>query len=226
MGDYKKSLSSNFQVSLLDAEKIDQAVAMFLDAFKNEAFTEALIDLSIPANHDIYSQITKYRLSFYLEIGHRVFTALDGDNVVGMAILKSPHVKIPKLLILRRAILHLTAFARMLLLGMRASHLNAAINPPDNLPAKHYTLEGFAVNPAYQGKGIGRLLLEQIEQTCAEDHASSGIYLVTADEKNKEIYQHFNYSIIEIRPTNHFIACHFFKKKEMIKEGIGGIENR
>ncbi len=226
MGDYKKNLSSNFQVSLLEAEKIDQAVAMFIDAFKSEAFTEALIDLSIPANYDIYSQITKYRLSFYLEIGHRVFTVLDGDKVIGMAILKSPHVKVPKLLVLRRAIPHLTAFARMLLLGMRASHLISAVNKPDNLPANHYTLEGFAVNPAYQGKGIARLLLEQIEQTCADDHTASGIYIVTGDENNKEIYQHFNYSIIEIRPTDCFIACHFFKKKEMIKEGIGGIENK
>ncbi|MFO7952674.1 MAG: GNAT family N-acetyltransferase [Bacillota bacterium] len=198
-------------VNLLQEKDLDQAVEIFLDAFKEEAFTKALLNLSHKKNRDLYFQAIKYKLSFYLEIGHQVYGALENGEITGMFILKNPHARCPFNLQLRRLFPNLPVFARLLPKFLKATHLGTALQPPNNLPKMPYTLEGLAVHPTRQGKGIGRLLLEKAELVCFADNSASGIYLYTGDEKSKNLYRHFNYRILESRPTPTFTAHHMFK---------------
>jgi len=191
---------------------LDQTVKMFLDAFKKEAFTRALLDLSQRQNYDRYCQAVKYKLSLYREAGHHVFLARDEGSIIGTIILRSPHVSASFGLKLRLIAPYLPAIAGLMPKFMKAAHLASAAKPPENLPKKYYALEGLAVHPDYQGKGVGRLLLEKADQICCEDNSASGIYLLTGDERNKEIYKHFSYQVLETRPAHSFTAYHMFKK--------------
>lgn len=193
-------------------QTLDQAVKMFLDAFKKEAFTRALLDLSQRQNYNIYFQALKYKLSLYREAGHHVFLARDEGSIIGTFILRSPHVSASFWLKLCLIPPYLPAIARLMPKFMQASQLASAAKPPANLPKKYYVLEGLAVHPAHQGKGVGRLMLEKADQICFEDNSASGIYLLTGDERNKEIYKHFSYQILETRPAHSFTAYHMFKK--------------
>ncbi len=203
---------SNTRVSLLQEKDLDRAVDLFLDAFKKEAFTKSLLDLSHQKSRAVYFQAVRYKLSLYLEAGHQAYGAFENSSLLGMFILRSPHVKIPFGLHLRRLLPNLPAFAWLMPQFIKATHLSTAVQPPGNLPKKHYSLEGLAVHPAHQGKGIGRLLLEKADQVCSADSSASGIYLYTGDEINKELYQHLNYRILESKSTPYFTAYHLFKE--------------
>ncbi len=192
-------------------QTMDQTVKVFLDAFKKEAFTKTFLDLSRRANYDMYFQAVKYKLSLYQEVGHQVFVARKGGVIIGTFFLRSPHISTPLGLQLRRLLPYLPAFTRLIIRYLQAAHLASAVKPPDKLPKKHYTLEGLAVYPAHQGKGVGRLMLEKADQVCTEDNTASGIYLYTGNEKNKEIYKRFSYHVLETRPNRLFTAYHMFK---------------
>ncbi len=203
--------NSEHQIDLTLNQAMDQTVEVFLNAFKEEAFTKALLDLNHRPNYDLYFQAVKYKLSLYREVGHKVFVASEGKSIIGTFILRSPHVSTPFGLQLRRLTPHLPTFARLILKYLQAAHLSQAVKPPDNLPINHYALEGLAVHSTCQGQGVGRMMLEKADHVCSEDNTASGIYLYTGDEKNKEIYKHFAYKILEARPTRLFNAYHMFK---------------
>jgi len=199
------------EVKLLQEKDLDRAVNVFLDAFKEEAFTMALLDLSNRKDRSLYFRAVKYKLSLYLETGHQVYGAFENNQINGMFIFKNPHVQPPLKLQLQRLFPNLFVFARLMPRFLRAAHLATATQPPGNLPDKPYTLEGLAVHPAHQGKGIGRLLLEKADRVCFADSSASGIYLYTGDEKNKELYLRSNFRILERRPASTFTAYHMFK---------------
>ncbi|HSW36299.1 MAG TPA: GNAT family N-acetyltransferase [Candidatus Limnocylindrales bacterium] len=194
----------------LQQDHLPEAVETFLEAFKEEAFTVAWLDLSRQKVRDAYNQAVRLMMQLYLEVGQPMFAVLKENEVIGLAILKSPHVAFSKSLIFWRIIPRLPVLARLLPYYLRATLLMAAVSPPANLPGKYYTLEILAVHPDHQGEGLGRMMLEYVDQICANDPAASGIYLVTGDEKNKIIYEHFSYQVLEVRATRSINAYHMF----------------
>jgi GNAT superfamily N-acetyltransferase len=66
------------------------------------------------------------------------------------------------------------------------------------------------VLPSWQGKGIGRLLLQQVERLCREDSTSTGVYLFTACEKNRQIYEKASYRVLEKRQVGTLTVYHMF----------------
>ncbi len=207
--------TQNYKLDYLENTDIDRAVTVFLESFKTEAFTQALLDLEKQKDYDLYFQAVQYKFALYLEIGHPIFAvkeiARNKNSIAGLFILKSPHIKAPLLMQLVRISPLLPVFARLLPNYLRAAHLGPAVKPPDNLPAAHYVLEGLAVAPAHQGKGLARIMLEKAEQVLYEDKTAAGIYLFTGDEKNRAIYEHFGYRILKRVPVRTFTAYHMFK---------------
>ena len=87
-----------------------------------------------------------------------------------------------------------------------------ATREPDNLPPDHDVLEAFAVRPKQQGKGIGKKLIQQAHRFLLENSRSPGIYLMTGEEKNRQIYESFGYSLIEKRDTKGFTSFHMYRE--------------
>jgi GNAT superfamily N-acetyltransferase len=57
----------------------------------------------------------------------------------------------------------------------------------------HFYLEYIGVEPGYQGKGYGSLILEHLINKA--DNLGVGCYLETADARNLSFYQHFGFQI-------------------------------
>ena len=59
----------------------------------------------------------------------------------------------------------------------------------------HIHLNMIGVRKAAQGGGIGRLLLDHVHQSSAEDPNSSGVSLTTELESNVDLYKHVGYEV-------------------------------
>ncbi len=194
---------------------LDEAVEVYLSAYEREAFTAASIDLSRGRVRGVYSRLVRTRYALWLLAGHPLFSAVEDGRVVGFAALASPHVAVPGGRWLRNWLSFLLrsfpSWLAMLPRVIRSAGLLATMRRPHSLPATHYTLDAIAVRPSHQGKGVGRLLLEEVEKCCLADRSSSGVYLYTGEEKNRSIYEKFGYQLMDTRQAGSITAYHMFR---------------
>jgi ribosomal protein S18 acetylase RimI-like enzyme len=60
----------------------------------------------------------------------------------------------------------------------------------------HYYINELAVLPEYQGRGIGKMLLNYIENLSFNDKKSAGTALDTSNPDNVAFYQHLGYKVV------------------------------
>lgn len=209
------------QVRIVPAssEYLSHAVWVLADAFMTEGFTTRTLDLSTERRQDRFRRAQALMVMRKHVQGQPVLLALEDNVPVGIAILKPPlealphipwHKKVRELLPHLPLLLGLARQIRWrwLLSALRAMH------PPEDVVENHYTLEGLAVAPSHQGQGIGRRLLTAAHELVENDSVARGIYLYTADERNRTIYERSGYrllSSIEAAPafTVHHMALSF-----------------
>lgn len=193
--------------------QLNEASRMILNAFRREAFTAAIMDLSQKKISRSYLQVIRFKIGLYRECGQPLLAALSGTRVVGMAVLQSPRVSISRWRLLGRALPVLPRMLGLLPCSLRAARLRRLMAPPGDLPRRYYTLDLLAVDRPYRGKGIGRALLEQAAGLCAADETASGIYLLTGDDKNRILYQRSGYDLWETRRAGPLRAHHMFRAR-------------
>jgi len=67
---------------------------------------------------------------------------------------------------------------------------------PFQPPEPHLHLNMIAVRRSWQGKGISRLLIEQVHRRSWEDPASAGVSLTTENPRNVSLYRHYGYDLV------------------------------
>ncbi len=193
--------------------RIDEAVDLMLTAFKDEALTSSWLNLSDPNLKNAYKAGIRIIYKIHLDSGDPIYTATEEGRIVGFAALSTPYSKKS---VLKVAGLLFKSLPRLLRLFppviKSARALFAAIKPPKSLPKNYCTLEAVAVDPPFQGKGIGTQLLKHVHDQHFGINTISGIYLVTGDEKNVNIYERFGYEVVDKRQTKRVTAFHMFKK--------------
>jgi len=195
-------------------DRIEEAVEVMLTAFKDEALTSSWLNLSDPKLKNAYSLAVKIIYIVHLDSGDPIYTAVEKDKIVGVVALSTPFARKR---ISKSAILIIKSLPRILRLvpsAMKAVRsLYAATKPPASLPKNYCTLEILAVDPGYQGKGIGRQLLEHVHRQHFDKNDISGIFLVTGDEENVQIYKRFGYEVVDKRQAKSIVSYHMFKAK-------------
>jgi len=195
---------------------LDEAAKVLMSAFQKEALTTALLlDLSQKRHKELYSKTVRLELALYLRAEQPVFVAVEDGKVIGLVIIKTPHAKGDLLLNARVILPYLTQLIFLAPTLVRAIRLAPIIKKPKDLPKPHYLIEAVAVDPKHQGKKVGRLLLEHSHYYCMSDKDSRGIYITTGDEKNRSIYEHFGYQLLEERHTGDFTSYHMFLENNL-----------
>lgn len=207
-------MKNNIKITNLKEEKIEEAVEVMLTAFKDEALTSAWLNLGDPNLKSAYSIAVKIIYSIHLDAGDPIYTAQENELIVGLAGLTTPEAQKNKLRAFKMFMRNLPRMLPLILPVLRAVRMLVRImKPPSNLPKNYCTLEILAVKPGYQGKGIASRLMTHIDSKLLAENNYSGIYLLTGEEKNVNIYEHFGYKIVEKKVAQDVTAYHMFKAK-------------
>lgn len=70
------------------------------------------------------------------------------------------------------------------------------------LKEPHYHVNMIGVLPAHQGRGLSRILLDQVHEISREDPVSRGVSLTTEVPSNVRLYEHFGYRVMDQERVN------------------------
>jgi len=204
-------MGDTIRVEAATSDQLDELIAVFLSAFKDEATTASWIDLASEKLKRTYGTLVRIKLKLYLEAGNPIFIAIDNNAIVGLLILKLHNVKTSKIKAVQLIIPKLPRLINLLPHFIKAIRMGMAdaTRAPGNLPPNHDVLEAIAVHPDHQGKKIGRKLLDHAHDYL-HNNSSPGVYLMTGEEKNRQIYEHFGYTLMEERDTQGFKSYHMY----------------
>ncbi|MCU4752939.1 GNAT family N-acetyltransferase [Halobacteria archaeon AArc-curdl1] len=214
-----ESTSSPVTITPLEEAELSESARVLGAAFATEAFTTTVFGGTVRQVENEYKQTIELLLRAHFEAGQPVFTAKTDGEVVGVAAISRPGVSWAPLrlvwLFTRHPTVLIHLFERMDWEGIY--HIARTIRPPEGLPSAYYRLEAIGVEPAVQGEGVGRALLDTTHALVEHDPGASGIYLFTGEESLRNLYERFGYGTVGTKQSNEVVAYHMFRPNERVR---------
>jgi GNAT superfamily N-acetyltransferase len=199
----------------LPAHLILDAAFVIADAFREESLSRLAANLDDSRVRIAFARVFATVIRAHIESGHPVRAVIENDRVLGVAALRSPHLKLNRWQLIVDLARRLPSMIRALRYMERgAIAAGRAARPLAGIPEPHYALEIIAVAPSWQGRGIARRLLDDVHGLVDGDARAAGCYLVTADERPRQIYEKQGYAVIDTRTTGHLTVYHMFRFAE------------
>jgi GNAT superfamily N-acetyltransferase len=201
-------------VSIIEAERdsLAEFAAVMVDAFATEGINAYAFDFSRGGTLRARRRAARVELRSFFESGDYLLVARLEGRIVGGAIVgrNAPQA-------LRTRVGHTIRWMLVmlpLLPAVRWGRLRAvkrATSLSEPILGRHYTLVAVAVQPDYQGRGIGRALLQKVHAFSENDSDAVGMYLYTGDSKNRILYEGEGYEAIEVRIAGTLTVSHMFR---------------
>jgi|GEM_PF-243981 len=192
------------QIIFLPQSQISNAAKMMADAF----FGDPLCCYLIPNERDRLEMLKKAwikTIDHDFPLGHvycseqndlNISKALDNSQILGIASWLPPNAKLPSLLESLPLILEI--FLQNGFIPIKRI-LNVLTKTEayrlQDCPTPHWYLDGLAVSPKSQGKGIGSLLLQPVLQQA--DRRGEICYLFTSTDRAVKFYQRHGFLVRE-----------------------------
>lgn len=196
-----------FQSLHIDSPELDAALKLYVDTFQTETITSYNINFDHPKTASQYYKAVQLMARVLVIKGDDILAAKLHDEVVGLALIDKENqgtfsemapVLFPdvfKLLPLLTKINY-----RNLMTSGKVMDLSSP------LEGSYVTLQIIAISSHHQGQGIGRQFITEIHRRYKKQY--KGIYLYTADQTTKEIYEHFGYDLYEITTSKDLEVYH------------------
>ena len=211
--------TSPVTITSLQETDLSESSRVIGAAFATEAFTTTALGGTVRQVEGEYTQAIELLLRAHFEAGQPVFTATSDGDVIGVAAITRPGVSWAPFRLTWLFTRHIRVVIRLLKrmdwTGMY--HVTRTMRPPGGLPAAYYRLEAIGVDPAVQGEGVGRALLDATHELVEHDPGASGIYLVTGEEATRNLYERFGYETVETKRSNGVVAYHMFRPNERVR---------
>ncbi|GMA46612.1 GNAT family N-acetyltransferase [Tetragenococcus muriaticus] len=190
-----------------DNNELAQAIKLFVETFKTETITAHTYNFNHELTEKQYYKASLLNAKLCIKQGHDIIIAKINDTMVRVSIIK----KVPQNSLFDTLRIIFPEAFKLLPLLTKINYRNAfsmskTMKLTYPLKENYVTLAAIAVTSDYQGKGVGKQLLNEIHQRYKKDFES--IYLYTADEKNKDLYSHIGYEMVERKQASHFSVYH------------------
>lgn len=178
----------------LPPERIDEAVAVLADAFRDYPVMRYVIGPAGEAYGERLDALVNLFVGARLHRGDPILSIEDGERVVAVATVTLPDEReaSPAMATLREQVWRtLGPDARL-----RYDELGR-IWQRFAMADRHHHLNMIGVRSTHAGRGLGRRLLDAVHDLARRDPASAGVTLTTEDPANVPLYQHVGYRILE-----------------------------
>ncbi|WP_404362923.1 GNAT family N-acetyltransferase [Marinobacter sp.] len=170
----------------LDETAISEAKSILFQSYRHEPTFQYLFDRSRPGYDQRVRATIRELISLYLDLGQDAIGILLKDTLVAVAFIGDPDLRLN----LKD---QLSWRIRMVLTAGFSStrrYLDYHEQIKRLLPdSQTHQLPLMGVHPKYQNRGYGRLLLEKVEQFCAENPRGSGLVLDTSNSSYLPFYE-------------------------------------
>ena len=209
-------------ITELPENRFRDAADVTAQAFLAEGFIRRFFDTQDTRTPGLLQRFFSFQIKLFSSLGVPALAAFEGEKILGAALIKPPSLGIGTFLatgILKEALKTFVPLKDILNWKDLPDLLLLTKKPP-GIPSPHYTLEALAVDPVHQGQGIGRKLLIQVAGRWGCKGA--GIYLYTADEKNRDLYLSTGYKLLREKRIDRLriTAYHMFLSSLPLKASI------
>lgn len=198
------------QITDMQNKHIDQAAGVIAKSFQTEEFAKNTFDFSDPETERLFAELLKIELKVFKKHNEKVSVALYDGNVAGVfsvkvtddrhgfSMFKQVLKSVRKVVPVAKRVKYKNLF-----------RLYSAMQKPKSIPKEAILLEMLAVSPDYQGKGIGRAMMNALDEY--SETVGRPIYLYTANEENVDYYEKLGYKTLVTIKKKDFTAFHMLK---------------
>lgn len=202
-------------------EQSQAAASVVASAFQQESAATWLLSLSTTKQKQRFRSLMGLWLDHMLCRGDRMLVALIGEDVVGVAVLSGIGCVEPTPSRRRMSWylgyvpLFLGVLPQVRWRRVLSPAVGRAMQKPAQYRQRYHSLEWLAVAPAYQGRGIGRLLLARVRDLAQADPCYQGIYISTVGDANRTFYEHSGCRVVSsIKVDAAYIVHHVLMNPE------------
>jgi len=201
---------NSLQIVPMENKHLDEAARLIAKSFQTEAFAVNTFDFNDPKTEVLFAEVLKIELEVFKKHNEKLDVVLYDGNVAGVATVKISGD--------RHGFSHfkqtLKRLRKVVPVAKRVQYkklfsLYQAMQQPKSIPKEAITLEMLAVSPDYQGKGIGKTVLNALDDYA--EALSRPIYLYTANAENVSYYEKIGYQTMVAIKKKDFTAYHMLK---------------
>jgi ribosomal protein S18 acetylase RimI-like enzyme len=177
----------------LDVSSLKEAKSIIYQAYHYEPTFKYLFDAERPGYDQRIRATIRELMELHFQKGQDAIGVTLDDQLVAVAFIGSPDVRL-------KLSDQLNWRLRMMLtagLSSTRRYIDYHEQVASCLPSdQHHELPLWCVHPKYQNRGIGQLLLNAVEQVCAESARSAGIGLDTGNSRYLDFYHRMGYETV------------------------------
>ena len=181
------------QLVHLGRERLEEAIEILSRAFERDPLMKFLFEKSTSVFKQSLAEFFRFSCEVRFDLEWALLGCIHDSKLVGIACITEPEKKswpesLSRTYERLKSAIGPEASSRL----ERFSELTDTYCPDE----PHFYLQDFGVHPAFQGMGIGRLLLNEVHALSDRYPGSIGVGLDTENEHNVALYEHFGYSVV------------------------------
>ena len=170
----------------LDTSARNEAISILVHAYRDEPTFRYLFNHRKPGYQQRVRATVRELIDLYFELNQEAIGILADDTLVAVAFVGEPELRLNlgDQISWRIRMVLTAGFASTRRYIDYHEKIKALLPQP-----QAHQLPLMGVNPAYQNKGYGRMLLKSVEALCAENSRGSGLVLDTGSRQYLPFYE-------------------------------------
>ncbi len=195
-------------------DSLDEAAEVLALAFENDPFIRYVLSHHGAAYLSQVRELFRFTCEIRLDLGQPVIGTTNGTRLTGVTCISVPGKKEWP-----TALKEKSERFNSIIGAESAGRLGRFSNLGDQyIPSQpHYHLIVIGTHPDFQGQGLGRVLLDAVNEMSESHPASTGIRLESTNPVNVPLYEYFGYHLVSKEKLDDIVDLWFMFRPNNIE---------